>query len=371
MAITTFAQWSSTAASNTDLNDLPLGTNQTLPSHLNNLFQEMMAQLTTAFNSGATVTFGGITITSTDAGAAAGPEIVLYRNSATPAPSDVIGKVRWDGEDSAGNTQEYANFFATISDATSGSEDSFLTAQVIIAGTLTNVFLISSGGASFGSSVAASGYGLTRPIGTGTFSVSGGGTSGGQLVFYGNAHATKAGDIEMNSDATGPVFNVYSYDFSARTHTFHDQLIGDGTATNDSASAGQIGEYISSAVASGSSVSLTTDTAANVTSISLTAGDWDVSGFVAFDNGATTSITRLAASISQVSATSDFTTAHAYGSQIAAAFVPGSGGVDITQRAGPLRISLAGTTTIYLVAFATFTVSSLAAYGGIRARRVR
>src|SRR5216684_1358028 len=76
-----------------------------------------------------------------------------------------------------------------------------------------------------------------------------------------------------------------------------------GTATNDNAAAGKVGEYISSTIATGSSVTLTTNTTANVTSISLTAGDWDVTGAVDFTFGATTSYTNLIGSVSSTSAT--------------------------------------------------------------------
>jgi hypothetical protein len=51
-----------------------------------------------------------------------------------------------------------------------------------------------------------------------------------------------------------------------------------GTATNDSAAAGDVGEYVSSVIATGSATSFTTATAKNITSISPTAGDWDVQG---------------------------------------------------------------------------------------------
>ena len=51
-----------------------------------------------------------------------------------------------------------------------------------------------------------------------------------------------------------------------------------GVTTNSNAAAGIVGEYISSSIASGSAVSLTTGVSANVTSISLTAGDWEVYG---------------------------------------------------------------------------------------------
>lgn len=141
-----------------------------------------------------------------------------------------------------------------------------------------------------------------------------------------------------------------------------------GTATNDNATAGYIGEYVSSTIASGSAVSLTTNTTANVTSISLTAGDWDVTGVVDFQYGATTSITNLVGGSSTTSATLgardtffDFETA---------ANVP-TATADAAFVIPTTRISIAATTTVYLVAQATFTVSTLKAYGTIRARRMR
>lgn len=141
-----------------------------------------------------------------------------------------------------------------------------------------------------------------------------------------------------------------------------------GTNTNDAAAAGYVGEVITSTIAVGSAVSLTTGVQANVTSISLTAGDWDVSGVVLMDSGATTNITRVTAGTSSTSATADVT--KGYYSHIHSGYVPGGG----QFRAMPLntsRFSLSGTTTIYLVALANFTVSTCTAYGTISARRVR
>lgn len=146
-------------------------------------------------------------------------------------------------------------------------------------------------------------------------------------------------------------------------------LIFPGTGTNDSAAAGIVGEIIESTVLVGSVVALTTATSANVTSISLTAGDWDVWGNVWFNPAATTSITRMQGAINTTSAT--LPTAPGAGARFAhsqAALVPNA---QIGYPVGQLRISLSGTTTVYLVAEATFTVSTLGAYGYIGARRVR
>lgn len=141
-----------------------------------------------------------------------------------------------------------------------------------------------------------------------------------------------------------------------------------GTATNNNATAGSFGEVISSTIATGSSVSLSTGTTANITSISLTAGDWDCTGAVDFTFGATTSYTNLVGSISTTSATLgaqdskfDFETPAAVPTATA----------DMTFPLPVVRESLAGTTTVFLVAQGTFSVSTLKAYGTIRCRRMR
>src|SRR6185312_13653473 len=59
--------------------------------------------------------------------------------------------------------------------------------------------------------------------------------------------------------------------------------------TSAAATAGAIGQLISANVATAAAVGLTTASASQITSISLTAGDWDVWGTVCFvANGATT-----------------------------------------------------------------------------------
>jgi hypothetical protein len=142
-----------------------------------------------------------------------------------------------------------------------------------------------------------------------------------------------------------------------------------GTGTNDSAAAGYVGEIIESTVLVGSAVALTSPNAANVTSISLTAGDWDVWGNVFFTPNAATSVTQWRGAVNTTSATLP-TRPGAGGmyQNIQAALVPAS---DFGQPVGVTRISLSGTTTVYLVALGVFTVNTLAAYGYIGARRVR
>lgn len=148
--------------------------------------------------------------------------------------------------------------------------------------------------------------------------------------------------------------------------TFSSSLIAGVTNGGDAAS-GIVGEIITSVLASGSAVSLTTATAKTVTSISLTAGDWDVTGMVDFHPGATTTGSYFQAGIS--------TTTNALGSQdqyTSAPMALAAGlGVDVGLNCPVVRQSLSGTTTIYLTCVAGFALSTLTAYGTIRARRVR
>lgn len=141
-----------------------------------------------------------------------------------------------------------------------------------------------------------------------------------------------------------------------------------GTTTNNSANAGSVGEFVTSTVATGASVTLATGVTSNVTSVSLTAGDWDCSGAVDFTFGATTSYTNLVGGVSTTTGTLggqdtkfDFETPAA---------VP-TAGADATFPLPIVRELLSGTTTVFLVAQGAFTVSTLKAYGTIRCRRVR
>lgn len=143
-----------------------------------------------------------------------------------------------------------------------------------------------------------------------------------------------------------------------------------GTNTNDDASAGNVGEYLENRRLSASAISLTTATPADICSISLTAGDWDVWFFPQFTIGGTTKITQLVSGISTTSATLPIAgdTDDAY----SVWFYP-SGLVRVFQPmpVGPLRLSLPSAATVYGVFQANFTAGTFAAFGALRARRVR
>lgn len=146
------------------------------------------------------------------------------------------------------------------------------------------------------------------------------------------------------------------------------QLIG--TATNDSAASGFIGEFTSSTIATGSAVALTTGVTSNITSISLTAGDWDVQvqGFVKAAATTTVNITFVGPSLTSATLNTNvgqFAQLNTFNN------VGSSFGNDPNLHCIPVRFSLASTTTIFFVMQVTFGVSTCSGYGIIRARRMR
>jgi hypothetical protein len=128
------SDYSTTAASNTTISGIDISGTTGKVKDGDNAIRQMMADI----KAGVPYLSGtSYLIESTDAGAAVGPVFELYRNSATPANADILGKVLFNGEDSAGNTQEYASVEAVIVDVTSTSEDGQLDFYVTKAGSRT------------------------------------------------------------------------------------------------------------------------------------------------------------------------------------------------------------------------------------------
>jgi hypothetical protein len=146
-----------------------------------------------------------------------------------------------------------------------------------------------------------------------------------------------------------------------------------GTTTNNNANAGSIGEVVSSSVAVGSAVSITTATTATsgktVTSISLTAGDWNVFGTIGINLTTGTKFTVIGGGINTV--TNELNAL--YEEQLLINY--GAGGlVPLNTQTFVIpttRVSIASTTTYYLIAYAQFTVNTATGYGRITARRMR
>lgn len=142
-----------------------------------------------------------------------------------------------------------------------------------------------------------------------------------------------------------------------------------GTITNDNAATGYVGEAVRSQVAIGSAVTLTTAIFNDVTTISLTAGDWDVSCIVAFTPNTAPTGTQLVAGIgtSSGNSSSGLTLGD---SRVDIPTMP-TANSDVILTVPAYRVSLSATTTYYLKAYATFSAGGVKAYGRISARRVR
>jgi len=86
-----------------------------------------------------------LTLTSTDADATTGPNMSLFRNSASPADSDQTGSIFFIGKDDGGNNTTYGAITTHIADASGGTEDGRLTLSSMKAGTSTETLHAVSG----------------------------------------------------------------------------------------------------------------------------------------------------------------------------------------------------------------------------------
>jgi len=146
-----------------------------------------------------------------------------------------------------------------------------------------------------------------------------------------------------------------------------------GTSTNDSAASGVVGELITASLASGSAVSVTTATGKTITSISLTPGDWNIYGVVNFVlSGVTATIFQVGPSL-----TTNTLPSQTGGSGLAVdpltklPMLTTALSDTLVVPINMTNLKITSTTTVYLVAQATFSVGTLTAYGTINARRAR
>lgn len=132
-----------------------------------------------------------------------------------------------------------------------------------------------------------------------------------------------------------------------------------GVTDASSAAAGKIGEYVSATT--GTAVSLTSNAVSALISVSLTAGDWEVSGVVSL--APSVSVTNNWAAVGTVSGTIDAFPAR-YQSLVTFST---SSQFPVPSR----RINIAATTTVYLQAAAVFASGTCTGQGFIQARRIR
>jgi hypothetical protein len=188
--------------------------------------------------------------------------------------------------------------------------------------------------------------------------------AGGQLKYVLISSLASAGSVSSIAGNTG-AFTLSN----GLTNSANDirLTVGQlpGIATNTAATAGNIGEVISSG---GTSGTLTSGVSTALTSIPLTAGDWDISAQVEFNTGGATSSTDFFLSVSTTSAT---TAAPIAGSLTVHERTPATSDHSQTLSILPVQVLIAGSTTYYLNTSATYSGTGVTATYVLRARRSR
>lgn len=147
-----------------------------------------------------------------------------------------------------------------------------------------------------------------------------------------------------------------------------------GTTTNDSASAGNVGEVMTATRTGISALSLTSATQTNLfaTPITLTAGQWDCSIVGDFKGAVGTTVTDLYVAMNTTSATlpasGDF---NKFELAVPSATAIYGGGGEPTFFAGPWMVQVATTQIVYGVVYEVFAVSTSSVYGSMRCIRTR
>ena len=118
-------------------NEIGISANQVLiGSFTTTGFQLGSGTPAAQFHLFSTDTTDQVIIENSSADADSAPDLVLFRNSASPAADDLLGNLVYRGEDAAGNAHDYASVVASIEDTTNGSEDGILDIMTSAAGTL-------------------------------------------------------------------------------------------------------------------------------------------------------------------------------------------------------------------------------------------
>lgn len=185
-------------------------------------------------------------------------------------------------------------------------------------------------------------------------------TNGVELPIAGISGLGSAVASALGWPINGVVSSLQGLVGSITPTIFQPTITGATGGTN--AGAGNVGEFVS---ATASAVSLTTATTTNLTSILLTAGDWDVCGAISV-NGSVANQSNTSCGYSTTSATfggmgtyAQTNTGTANPVQVWAAAIPVG------------RINVTSTTTVYLVCESIFSTGTVSASGIIQARRVR
>lgn len=158
-----------------------------------------------------------MTLSSTDAGASAGPVLNLYRNSASPADADYLGQVKFEGENDADEKIVYSKITGKILDASDGSEDGIIEFANKKAGTTTITARLRSDSLQLLNDTSLVVSGLTYPTSDGT---------SGQVL-----KTDGSGTLSFGAVSVENVAKVTSLSFGSLTD--YDVITASATVTSD------------------------------------------------------------------------------------------------------------------------------------------
>ena len=223
-------------------------------------------------------------------------------------------------------------------------------------------------------STPAGGGTVTSVSGTGTvngLTLTGTVTTSGSLTLGGTLSGTASLNINGTVGATTATTGAFTTITASSTITPSSTAGIVGTTTNNNANAGSVGEYVSSYISTYANYPAT-GVFGDATSISLTAGDWDISYVIFCTNGGSSNWSEV---ISWIGTASGNNTTGLQGGDNACdtAFarsivsMPG-----FNQSIPAWRASIASTTTYYLKVYADYNLGSAPLYKcRISGRRVR
>lgn len=172
-------------------------------------------------------------------------------------------------------------------------------------------------------------------------------------------------DFKLSSDfgfafnTGGGVTLVATIDDSGITPNFGIK----GKSSTGDATAGNVDEYIEALVGSGSAGGISSATATNFVSLSLTAGDWDVS-FQPNLTATAATVTAMSAGINTTSATIPTDGSEGY-SGVLLTIASATDSIHVMTK----RVSLATPTVVFGVVKGTFSAGTMKVFGKMSARR--
>jgi len=147
-----------------------------------------------------------VIIENSDEGLDTAPDLVLYRNSASPAASDNLGNIEFRGESDAGNAHVYGQILAQISNPADTNEDGILDLMSSASGTVASRIRLRGSNVGVGETTPIYPLHLTTSLtGTGIQSecTADDSASGGDITLYHRRGASGAG---QDDDLLGTVF---------------------------------------------------------------------------------------------------------------------------------------------------------------------